>query len=114
MTDTTSHLAPDSVSDIPPVEQAGQHAQVIAITSGKGGVGKTNVTTNLGIALATRGARVCIFDADTNLANINILLGLQPEYTLHHVLTGEKTIDEVLVEGPRRVQVVPAAVSMSR
>lgn len=85
------------------------NARVITITSGKGGVGKTNVTTNLGIALAIQGARVCIFDADTNLANINILLGIHPEYTLEHFLNGEKTIQEILADGPRGIKIIPAA-----
>ncbi|QKQ26415.1 MinD/ParA family protein [Candidatus Reidiella endopervernicosa] len=82
---------------------------VIAITSGKGGVGKTSVSTNLGIALASRGQRVCIFDADTGMANINVLLGKSPELTLEHLLSGEHTIDEILIEGPHGVQIVPAA-----
>ena len=59
-------------------------ARIIAITSGKGGVGKTNITTNLAISLARQGKRVCIFDADTGLANINILLGLTPQHALEH------------------------------
>lgn len=67
-------------------------ASVIAITSGKGGVGKTNVTTNLGLALVERQCRVCVFDADTGLANINIQLGIAPQYTLEHVLSGEKAL----------------------
>ena len=82
---------------------------VIAITSGKGGVGKTNITANLGLALASRKAKVCIFDADTGLANINILLGVAPEYTLEHVLTGEKTISEITVNTTGGISIVPAA-----
>lgn len=84
-------------------------AHVIAISSGKGGVGKTNIATNLGIMLASRGKRVCIFDADTNLANINILLNINPPYTLQQVLSGEKEINEILVGGPAGLQIVPAA-----
>lgn len=83
--------------------------KVIAITSGKGGVGKTNITSNLGIALASRGARVCIFDADTSLANINVLMGLNPAYTLEHLLRGEKAIDEIILDGPKGVKIIPAA-----
>ena len=94
-----------------PVKKMGSKpsARVIAITSGKGGVGKTNVTTNLGIALAAQGSRVCIFDADTNLANINILLGITPEFTLEHFLNGEKSINEILANGPRGIKIIPAA-----
>ncbi len=83
--------------------------RVIAITSGKGGVGKTNVTSNLAIALARQGNRVCIFDADTNLANINIVMGLSPRYTIEHLLSGEKSVDEILAEGPEGVMIVAAA-----
>lgn len=84
-------------------------AFVMAVASGKGGVGKTSLTTNLGIALAAKGDRVCVFDADTGLANINILLRMHPEYTLADVLVGEKQLEEVLMEGPRGMHIVPAA-----
>ena len=71
-------------------------ATVIAFTSGKGGVGKTNISTNLGLSLVARNAKVCLFDADTGLANINILMGISPEYTIEHVLNGQKSIDEII------------------
>ena len=86
-----------------------QKALAIAITSGKGGVGKTNITTNLGISLANSGNNVCIFDADTSLANINILLGLRPENTLEQFFSGEKEIDDILLTGPSNVKIVPSA-----
>jgi MinD-like ATPase involved in chromosome partitioning or flagellar assembly len=86
---------------------------VIAITSGKGGVGKSSIAVNLGISLAKAGARVCIFDADTGLANINILLGLTPQFSLEHVLFGAKTIEEVMLEGPCGLKVVPGANGIS-
>lgn len=86
-----------------------RQARVIAITSGKGGVGKTNISANLGISLAAQGHRVCIFDADTSLANINILLGLTPSHTLEHLLSGEKKIEEILLQGPGGLEIVPAA-----
>ena len=89
-------------------------ASVIAITSGKGGVGKTNVTTNLGLALVERQCRVCIFDADTGLANINILLAIAPQYTLEHVLSGEKSIAEITVTTPQGLAIVPAASGIAR
>ena len=83
--------------------------RVICVTSGKGGVGKTNIVTNLGYALAKAGKKVLILDADLNLANVDILLGLTPRYNLHHVFMGEKTLAEVLVQGPAGLLILPAS-----
>lgn len=83
--------------------------RVIAVTGGKGGVGKTNVSINLAVALADMGKRVMILDADLGLANIDIALGLHPEYDLSHVLRGERNLSEVVLEGPAGVRVVPAS-----
>lgn len=83
--------------------------QVIAITSGKGGVGKTNVSTNLGVSLAQGGSRVLLMDADLGLANVDVLLGLQPASNLSHVIRGERALEEILVEGPAGLQIIPAA-----
>ncbi len=82
---------------------------VIAIASGKGGVGKSSVAVNLGISLAKLGQRVCIFDADTGLANVNILLGLTPRVSLEHVLFGAKSIEEVMLESAHGMRVIPGA-----
>ena len=84
-------------------------AAVIAFTSGKGGVGKTNISTNIGLSLRARNSKVCLFDADTGLANINILMGVSPRYTIEHVLNGLMTIDEIIVEHPSGISIVPAA-----
>jgi flagellar biosynthesis protein FlhG len=81
----------------------------IAVTSGKGGVGKTNVVVNLAVALARLRHRVVVLDADFGLGNVDVLLGLAPPYHVGHVLTGEKTLDEVLVTGPLGVQIIPAS-----
>ena len=83
--------------------------QVIAVTSGKGGVGKTNVVANLGYALTTMDKRVLVLDADIGLANLDVLLGFSPKYNLQHVLNGEKTIAEVIVTGPGGMKILPAS-----
>jgi len=83
--------------------------QVIAVTSGKGGVGKTNVVANLGYALSKLNKRVLILDADVGLANIDILLGLTPKYTIQHVLSGEKPVSEIMVPGPGGMKILPAS-----
>lgn len=83
--------------------------RVVAVASGKGGVGKTNVAVNLGVALAQRGKLTALLDADMGLANVDILLGLQPSYNLTHVIQGQRSLDEILVEGPAGLRVVPAS-----
>ncbi len=82
--------------------------RVICVTSGKGGVGKTNITANLAYALARKGKQVLVLDADLNLANIDVLLGLTPRYNLHHVFLGEKNLAEILVRGPGDMMILPA------
>ena len=88
--------------------------RVIAITSGKGGVGKTNVSVNLSVALSDAGKRVMLLDADLGLANVDVLLGLRPESNLSHVIDGKRTLEEVIVKGPSGIMVVPAASGVKR
>ena len=83
--------------------------QVIAVTSGKGGVGKTNVSSNIAIAVARKKRDVLLLDADLGLANVDVLLGLQPKYNLSDVIAGRTSIDETIVYGPGGVRIVPAA-----
>jgi len=83
--------------------------RVIAVTSGKGGVGKTNVSVNLSIAMAAAGKQVMLMDADLGMANIDVLLGLHPPHNLSHVITGQRSLDEILIKGPHGIQVVPAS-----
>ena len=83
--------------------------RAIAVTGGKGGVGKTNVSVNLGVAAAELGQKVMLLDADLGLANIDVVLGLHPQYDLSHVMRGECALDEVLVEGPAGLKVIPGA-----
>ncbi len=82
---------------------------VFAVTSGKGGVGKTNVVGNLAIACQRMGKRVLIFDADLGLANIDILFGLTPEHNIDEVIRGEKDLSQIIVKGPEGVSVIPAS-----
>jgi flagellar biosynthesis protein FlhG len=83
-------------------------AQILAISSGKGGVGKTTLAVNIGISLSKMGHRVCLFDADTNLANINIMLKVMPEWTLENVLRGEKDIHDIVIK-KSGISLVPSA-----
>lgn len=82
---------------------------VIAVTSGKGGVGKTNVVVNLAVSLARLGKRVLVLDADLGLGNLDVLLGLVPRFTLEHVLSGEKRLSEITVTGPEGIRILPAS-----
>ncbi|MDY0136931.1 MAG: MinD/ParA family protein [Thiomicrospira sp.] len=88
--------------------------RIITVASGKGGVGKTNVSVNLSICLSKLGGRVLLMDADMSLANVDIMLGLQTKYNLSHVLDGEKSLAEVIVEGPGGIRIIPAASGVKR
>jgi flagellar biosynthesis protein FlhG len=83
--------------------------RVIAVASGKGGVGKTNLAANLAVALGRQGLRVCVLDADLGLANLDVIFGLAPRLSLLHVLRGERRLPEIVVDGPAGVLVIPAA-----
>jgi len=82
--------------------------RVIAVTSGKGGVGKTNVVANLAVGLARAGKQVLVLDADLGLGNIDVLLGLVPRYTLEDVLCGSRRLSDIIIPGPAGIQVLPA------
>jgi len=86
---------------------------VIAVTSGKGGVGKTNISVNLAVGLANYGHSVVLFDADLGLANVDITLGLKTKYDIQHVISGERTLEEILLKGPGGIRIVPAASGVS-
>lgn len=88
--------------------------RVIAVASGKGGVGKTNVSVNLGVTLSKLGNRVLLLDADMGLANVDVMLGLKTEYNLAHVLDGEKSLRDIMVDAPGGLKVVPAASGIQR
>lgn len=88
--------------------------QVIAVSGGKGGVGKSNVSVNLGIALAQKGRRVVLLDADLGLANIDVLLGITANRNLSDVLAGDCDLRDVLVDGPGGIKIVPASSGTQR
>ncbi|MBV6416133.1 MAG: Flagellum site-determining protein YlxH [Steroidobacteraceae bacterium] len=83
--------------------------KVIAVTGGKGGIGKTSIAVSLAAALASAGQRVMLLDGDLGLANVDVFLGLTPRYTMAHVLSGERTLDEIVLAAPQGFRVVPGA-----
>ena len=85
-----------------------QEIKVIAVSGGKGGVGKTNVSLNTAISLAQSGKRVLVLDADLGLANVDVMLGLRVTRNLSHVLSGECELDDIIIEGPAGIKIIPA------
>lgn len=92
-----------------PVQSVENQRRIIAITSGKGGVGKTNITANLALAISVKNKKVGILDADLGLANIDVILKLKPKYNLEHVIAGEKKLSDIFVKGPAGLTVIPAS-----
>lgn len=102
-------------TNLPPSASAfagGAGARIVAITSGKGGVGKTFVSANLAAALTRRGQRVLVLDADLGLANLDVVLNLHPKVTLHDVFTGKATLQEAIVQAPGGFSVILAGSGM--
>ncbi len=92
--------APAAPAEPDEAAPGGRRARTLAVTSGKGGVGKTFVTANLAAALAARGERVLVLDADLGLANLDVVLNLFPKTTLHHVFTNKATLDQAILPAP--------------
>jgi flagellar biosynthesis protein FlhG len=99
----------EQASGLRHVEGAQRPVRAIAVTSGKGGVGKTNVSVNLGVAMCDAGHKVMLLDADLGLSDIDELLGLHPEYDISHVLRGERSLQEVMLAGPSGLMVLPGS-----
>jgi len=83
--------------------------KMIAVSSGKGGVGKTNIVANLGFILSGMGKKILIMDTDLGLGNLDVLLGITPKNNISHVLSGEKSIADILVDGPGKMRILPAS-----
>jgi len=96
------------------MNEAGRTTHTIAVTSGKGGVGKTSTSINLGIALPERGCRVVVLDADLGTANVEVLLGLSSFYNLEHVIRGEKELREIVVRGPGGIELIPGSSGLAQ
>ncbi|MBN2319526.1 MAG: MinD/ParA family protein [Acidobacteria bacterium] len=116
----TGHQSPKSQSSrlsssegsILKIDAAGP--KIVAVTSGKGGVGKTNVVANLAVSLSELGHKVVVLDADFGLANLDVLLGLTPRYHLGHVLFGNKSLTEIMIQGPKGIRIIPASSGLQR
>ncbi|MCC5813799.1 MAG: MinD/ParA family protein [Leptospira sp.] len=94
--------------------QARTMTKIIAIASGKGGVGKTTLSVNLAIAIAKAGHRVLIFDGDLGLANINVLLGIIPKYNLYHVVKGHKNLKDIIIQTQEGIDIIAGASGYSQ
>ncbi len=99
----------DQASKLRMMVQAASRARTIAVTSGKGGVGKSNIALNLSIAAARLGHKVTLIDADLGLANIDVLADLKTRYNISHVISGRKNIIEIVAEGPGGIRIIPGA-----
>ena len=108
-----NRTAGESVSH-PSLQVKGQGPRFLAVTSGKGGVGKTNIVANLALGLSELGKKVVVLDADFGLANIDVLMGLTPRFHLGHVLFGNKTLTEIMVQGPKGIRIIPASSGLQR
>lgn len=111
--ETTLRKPNQSSKTMPNKPIASAKCKTFAISSGKGGVGKSSVALNLALSLSKMGAKVGLVDADTGLANINIMLGIQPKFTLADVISGEKSISDVVLKGPLGLSIIPSASGIS-
>jgi flagellar biosynthesis protein FlhG len=109
-----SPVKPANIREISPSRQTGTKTRIITVTSGKGGVGKTNVSVNMALAYARLGKKVVVMDADLGLANVNVMLNMIPKYNLYHVIRKQKTMREILVETAYGISIVAGASGFSK
>ncbi|MDK2820388.1 MAG: flagellar biosynthesis protein FlhG [Clostridia bacterium] len=91
------------------LQRQGNPMRVIAVASGKGGVGKTSIVLNLGLMLARQGQKVLIFDADLGLANVDVLMGILPKHSISEVIDGKRPLEEIAIKGPHDLLLIPGA-----
>src|ERR1700744_6490826 len=108
-----ARLSPDRLAG-PAELKARRPVKVIAVTGGKGGVGKTTVSSNLAVSIAAAGRDVMLVDADPGLANVDVILGLHTRFHLGHVVAGQCALEDAIVTGPHGLQIVPAASGVKR
>jgi flagellar biosynthesis protein FlhG len=106
--------APAAVRDDNSTRREGRQTRIITVTSGKGGVGKTNLSVNMAIAFARLGKKVVVMDADLGLANVNVVLKMVPKYNLYHVIKKQKPLGEILVETEYGIAIVAGASGFSQ
>jgi flagellar biosynthesis protein FlhG len=90
-------------------EGTSKNPEVLSVTSGKGGVGKTSIVVNMAILLASSGKKVLVLDADLGLANVDVMLGITPKLTIQHVLDGDCSIEDIVLAGPAGIKIIPAS-----
>lgn len=106
----SENMTPDQASGLRMINQPNnEKVKVIAVSGGKGGVGKTSVSINTAVALAEKGKRVVVLDADLGLANVDVMLGLRADKNLSHVLSGDAELDDVILRGPKGIGIIPAS-----
>ena len=94
---------------MPDRAQRRRRTPVLTFASGKGGVGKSNIVANLACLLSKGGRRILVLDGDLGLANIDVLFGISPRLTIGHFLEGTHSLDDVAIEGPHGLRLIPAA-----
>lgn len=109
----SSAIAPEATENVKERPHTLQPVQVLAVTGGKGGVGKSNVSINIAIELGKLGRRVLVLDADLGLANIDVLCGIQPQGTLADVMRGDLSLDDIIVAVDENVSLLPASSGVS-
>lgn len=95
-------------------DKSAKHTRIITVTSGKGGVGKTNISVNMALAYARLGKKVIVMDADLGLANVNVMLNMIPKFNLYHVIRKQKTMKEILQNTEYGIQIVAGASGFSK